>query len=166
MRSVADLKHIEASVQLTLRPVQQAKLAWALEGYQQQLQAEQQGASAARRSAEAAHAEFRQQRVNEERPAAQRVVQDVYKQCKRTHDVHAFVERLSIYYPKLDASLLPDKTQASKGSAEWRGDMLRVVKKAILMVHFDKAGTGVTAKQEAFSLELTHALLDWKHLYT
>lgn len=165
VRSVADLEHVNASVQLTLRPVQQAKLAWALQSYQQQLRQEKQGDAAAQRAAQAARAEFRRQEVNEARAAAEKVVQDVYKQCKREHDVHGFVERLSAHYPKLDPELLPEKTTASVGSASWNADLLRIVKKAILMAHLDKAGADVTAKQEAFSSAICHALLDWKKLY-
>lgn len=165
VRSVADLGHVDASVQLTLRPVQQTKLAWALRGYQQQLRQEKQGEAAAQRAAQAARAQFRRQEVNEARTAAQQVVQDIYKQCRKVHDVHGFVERLSAHYPKLDADLLPDSTSASMGSVAWNADLLRIVKKAILMAHPDKAGGDVTAEQEAFSLEIFHALLDWKKLY-
>lgn len=165
-RHVADLQHVDTHVQLTLRPVQQAKLIWALKGYREQLKQEQKGESAGRRAADAARAEFRQQEVNAARPEAQRIVQDVYKECKRTHDVHAFVEQLSQHYPKLDAALLPVKTQASIGSSAWRADMLKIVKRAILMTHFDKAGSGRSATQEAFSMELTHALLDWKRSFS
>lgn len=165
VRTVADLEHVSAKVQLTLRPVQQAKLAWALREYQQQLQDEKQGESAAQRAAEAAHAEFRRQQVHVERAAAQGIVEDVYRDCKKTHDVHGFVEQLSVHYPKLDVKLLPDRTTASIGSVTWHADLLRNVKTAILMAHPDKAGSDVTARHEAFSIEISHALLDWKKLY-
>ena len=59
VRSVADLERVDAKVQV--RPVQQAKLAWALWAYQQQLRQEKQGQAAAQRAAQAARAEFRRQ---------------------------------------------------------------------------------------------------------
>ncbi len=56
VRSVAELEHVDANVQV--RPVQQAKLAWVLRAYQQQLRQEKQGQAAAQRAAQAARAEF------------------------------------------------------------------------------------------------------------
>ena len=41
-RSVADLEHVDANVQLALKAVQQAKLAWTLQVCQQQLRQEEQ----------------------------------------------------------------------------------------------------------------------------
>jgi len=82
------------------------------------------------------------------------------------HDVHGFVEQMSIHYPKLDADPLPDRTSSSMGSVACNADLLKIIKKAILLAHPDnccKAGRDVTAEQEA--LENFHALLDWKTLY-
>ncbi len=54
VRSVADLEHVDAKVDLTLtRPVELAKLRWALHGYQAQLQREKQGEAAAQQAAAA-----------------------------------------------------------------------------------------------------------------
>lgn len=64
------------------------------------------------------------------------------------HDVYGFVERMSIHYPKL-VDPLPDRTSASMGSVAWNADLLRIIMKAILMAHPDKAGHDVTAEQEA-----------------
>ena len=163
VRSVADLEHVDAKVDLTLtRPVELAKLRWALHGYQAQLQREKQGEAAAQ---QAAAAEFRRQEVRGERAAAKRVVREAYRQSKAAHDVHTFVQQLCLHYPMLNVDKLGDQPAGDRNSAEWKSSMRVTIGNAIKQVHPDKAAVGTTPRQEAYALEMLDVLLQWKSVY-
>lgn len=166
VRSVADLGHVDANLGVTqTRPVELAKLRWALSGYQAQLQREKRGEAAAHRAAAAAQAEFRRQAVLEERATAKYTVQGVYQQCKLVHDVHSFVRQLRMHHPRLDADKLGDKPSSNNDSPEWKSSMRIIIGNAIKMVHPDKAAAGTTPKEEAHALEMFDVLLKWKTIY-
>lgn len=166
VRSVADLEHVDSRLDLTLtRPVELAKLRWALHGYQAQLQREKQGEAAAQRAAAAAQAEFRRQAVHGERAAAKGIVERAYQQCKAGHDVHAFVQQLSLHYPMLNVDKLGDKPSSNRDSAEWKTSMRVIIGVALKQVHPDKHAVGTTPRQEAFALEMCEVLLLWKRIY-
>lgn len=162
VRSVADLEHVDAKLDLTLtRPVELAKLRWALYGYQTQLQREKQGEAAAQ---QAAAADFRRQEVQGERGAAKCIVQEAYRQCKAGHDVHTFMQQLCSYYPMLDVDKLGDKPSGDRDSAEWKSSMRVIIGKAMKQVHPDKAAVG-TPGQEAYALEMLDVFYQWRSVY-
>ncbi len=166
VRSVAELEHVDARLDLTLtRPVELAKLRWALRGYQAQLQREKHGEASAQHAAAAAQAEFRRQAVRGERAAAKRIVQKAYRQCKAGHDVHTCVQQLCSYYPMLNVDKLGDKPSSDRDSAEWKSSMRIIIGNAIKQVHPDKAAVGSTPRQEAYALEMLDVLLQWKSVY-
>ena len=166
VRSVAELEHVDARVVLTLtRPMELAKLRWALHGYQAQLHLEKQGEAAAQHAAAAAQAEFRKQAVHGERAAAKRIVQEAYKECKASHDVYTFFQRLRLYLPALNVDKLRAKPCGDSGSAEWKSSMRVIIGTAIKMVHPDKVAVGTMPRQEAYALEMLDVLLHWKSVY-
>lgn len=167
VRSVTDLEHVDARLDLSLtRPVELAKLRWALLGYQAQLQREKQGEAAAQcAAAAAAQAEYRRQAVQDHRAAASRIVQEAYRQCKAGHDVHTFVQQLCSRCPALDVDKLGDKPSADTGNPAWKSSMRIIIGNAIKMVHPDKATAGMTPVQEACAQEMYDVLLLWRKIY-
>lgn len=170
VRSVTDLEHVDARLYLSLaRPVELARLRWALLGYQAQLQREKQGEAAAQSAAAAAQAEYRKQAVQHQRAAAKPTVQKAYWQCKADHDVHTFVQQLCSYCPALDVNKLGDKPSTDTDSPAWKSSMRIIIGNAIKMVHPDKAAArisvGTTPLQEAHALEMYDVLLHWKKSY-
>lgn len=104
VRALSDLKHVSPEVQLTLmRPVQQARLRWALRSYQAQpaqSQQRQQGPAANPNpdsANERGKAERRQKECEDARPAAQAKVAAAYSKYGATNDVHGFMQDLSQY---------------------------------------------------------------------
>lgn len=166
VRSVTDLEHIDAGLYLTLtRPMELVKLRCALHGYQAQIQLEKQGEAAAQHAAAAAEAEYRQQAVRDGRAVANPIVQKAYKRCKPGHDIHTFVQELCCYYPRLSVNALGDRPSSARDSPEWKSSMRSICKRAIRLVHPDKAAEGTSPLQEAYGLEMNAVLLDWKHVY-
>lgn len=170
VRSVTDLEHVDAKLCLSLaRPVELAKLRWALHGYQAQLRREKQGEAAAQRAAAAAQAEHRKQAVQDQRAAAKPNVQKAYRQCKAGHDVHTFVQQLCSHCPALDVDKLGDKPSTDTDSPAWKSSMRIIIGNAIKMVHPDKAAVrisvGTTPLQEAHALEMYDVLLLWRKMY-
>lgn len=144
-RDVPGLQYVDANIKLTLmRPVQQARLRWALRGYQEQLEQEKHakedpiGAAdrRERQQNERDRAEARKKAIDDETPAARQKVAAAYNEFVCTNDVHGFFQRLSQDYAKLDASKLPAKPIA--GSATWKVDMLKLLNKASHVAHPDK----------------------------
>lgn len=166
VRSVTDLEHVDAGLYLTLtRPVELAKLRWALHGYQAQMQREMEGEAAAQRAAAAAQAEYREQAVRDGRAVANPIVQKAYKRCKPGHDIHTFVQELCCYHPRLNVNALGDRPSSDRDSPEWKSSMVTICKRAILLVHPDKAAEGTSPLQDAYALEMYAVLVDWKHVY-
>ena len=139
------LQYVDANMELTLmRPVQKARLRWALRGYQEQLEQEEHAKGdpvgdadkREKQQNERDRAEARRKAIDDERPAAQEKVAAAYNEFVRANDVHGFVQRLSQDYAKLDATKLPARPVA--GSATWKADFFKLLKEARYIAHPDK----------------------------
>ena len=141
VRSVADLAHVQVEVHVAqTRPVQLAKLRWALCGYQTQLQ-------------------------QEEEAAACQLVQEVYMQYKKVHDVRGFVEQLVSCHPKLENLSLEEMPNPdSAGSPEWKVSARKFMRRVMFMVHTDKAKE-LTATENAIGSKIYLVLTEWKKEY-
>ncbi len=170
VRAVKDLQHVFPEVQLTvMRPVQQARLRWAVRGYQDQLAQErnrQEEPAAAAGGAEEREpnlqerAKARQKAIDDERPAAQVKVAAAFGKFGGADDVHGFVQELSQFYGKLDTAKLPPKPV--HGAADWKDQMLKSFHAACIMAHLDKCPLDAPASQRAMALEVCSQLTSWK----
>lgn len=165
-RAVTDLEHVSPDVQLTvMRPVQQARLRWALCSYQVQLVQERQKQQDRAAGPEAAKEqkqnerdkEFERQREFEEaKSAAQKQVAAAYVRYRSQDDVHNFMKDLSHFCDKLGGEL-PAKPE--RGSKSWKSEMLNVFRSAYLMAHPDKYPD---TAQRAMATEVFKKLQHWQ----
>ena len=172
VRDVPGLQFVDASMTLTvMRPVQQARLRWALRSCQRQLEQEANAredpvADADRRERqqnERKKEEARKKAVDVERPAAQVKVAAAYRKFAFTSDVHGFFQELVQDYAKLDASKLPDRPAV--GSAARRAGMLNLLKQALLLAHPDKRPPDASPFEHAMAEETTLKLNVWKKMF-
>lgn len=165
-RAVTDLEHVSPDVQLTvMRPVQQARLRWALCSYQAQLAQERQKQQDRAASPEAAKEqkqnerdkEFeRQKEFEEAKSAAQKQVAAAYDRYRSQDDVHNFMKDLSHLCDKLGGEL---PAKPARGSKSWKSEMLNVFRSAYLMAHPDKY-PDIT--QHAMATEVFKKLQQWQ----
>ena len=172
-RAVRDLEHVSPEIQLTVaRPVQQARLRWALRSYQDQLANEkrQQGdpdaasaSSGPREQNERERADARQQAIDDQKPVAQKEVAAAYETHSSSHNVHGFIKQLSSFYGRLNVEKLPPKPV--QGTADWKAKMFRLLHEARRMAHPDKCPYDSPPLHHAMALETWQKLSDWMGIF-
>lgn len=158
VRAVNDLKHVSPEVQLThTRPVQQARLRWALRSCQAQPAQSQQRQQDRDGSNEREREDKRQKEFEDAKPAARAKVAAAYSKYGVSDDVHGFMKDLSQYCDKLGGEVPAKPPLFSKS---WKADMLHVLRQAYLMAHPDKHNTAPVA-QRAMASEAFIMLKQW-----
>ena len=150
VRAVQDLQHVSPEVQLTvMRPVQQARLRWALRSYQEQLAA---AMPAPAPDEDARHNAREQARVE---------VAAAYNTYRGNHDVRGVMEHMRAISSNnmLNATrLLPP---LAFGASGWKKRMLRIIKQAYCMAHPDKHNQA-SIMQYAYACEVFLKLKEWE----
>lgn len=158
VRSLQDLQHVATEMQLTvMRPIQQARLRWALRSYQQQLAAERPVPGAAPvADAEERHNAREQARIE---------VAAAYNMHLDNHDVQSFIQDLG----NISGNSTWDATRSSPPLAPeapgWRRRMLRIIRQAYCMAHPDKHHQASTT-QYAYACEVFLKLKEWERRIT
>lgn len=154
VRVVQDLQRVAPDIQLTvMRAVQQARLRWAVRGYQEQLAAEIPAPGAA----PAADAEER----HNAREQARVEVAAAYNTHIQNDDVHRFIRELSTVSAndRLDYTrLLPPLAREAAG---WKQRLMRIIRQAYCMAHPDKHSQA-SIVQYAYVCEIFLKLKEWE----